>query len=112
MNRNSIHAVREYKATDETNIYPLLSDIWHSKFCTIFLRQTHVKTCFLVFVCLFDNQMRAVWATSHLLTAWMEGEPAATSAKIQKGPAGWVPRLTQQGPGLAQRDGGRARGQS
>lgn len=53
--------------------------------------------------------MRAIWATSHLLTAWMEGEPAATPAKIQKGPAGWVPRLTQQGPGLAQRDGGRGR---
>lgn len=54
----------------------------------------------------------ARWATSPPQTAWMGGAPAATRARIQRGPVGWMSPLSLPVPGLALRDGGLDRGLS
>lgn len=54
----------------------------------------------------------ARWATSPPQTAWMGGAPAATRARIQRGPVGWMSPLSLPVPGLALRDGGQDRGLS
>ena len=54
----------------------------------------------------------ARWATSPPQTAWMGGAPAATRARIQRGPVGWTYPPILLVPGLALRDGGQDRGPS